>query len=169
MIITDIFSILILQSWIILWDILVNSNSHIVWILIDISHISFHFGWNERSGCCSFSYNSLLSSFVWTPGKCGRFFWPCTFWNWIGHAAIIKFYFYWFIMLKFKCETSGTSAIIWLITEHTATDGFSRKEQSNKGTGARRSNGEPNEIWWSGPTIFANSGLMRLSTIFQLL
>jgi hypothetical protein len=25
-------------------------------------------------------------------------------------------------MLKFKRETSGTSAIIWLITEHTATD-----------------------------------------------
>ena len=24
------------------------------------------------------------------------------------------------------------------------------------------------KFWWSGPTIFANSGLMRLSTIFQL-
>jgi hypothetical protein len=53
-------------------------------------------------------------------------------------------------MLKFKRETSGTSAIIWLITEHTATDHskrfFSRNEQSDNETGTRRSNDGPNEI-----------------------
>ena len=94
--ITDIFSILILQSWIILWDILLNSNSHIVWILIDISHISFVFGWNEYSGRFSFSYDRLLSSFDWTLGRCSRFTGLATFENWIGHAAIIKLYFYWY-------------------------------------------------------------------------
>jgi len=52
-------------------------------------------------------------------------------------------------MLKFKRETSGTSAIIWLITEHAVTDYstfFSWNEQSDNGTGARRSNGGPNKI-----------------------
>ena len=52
-------------------------------------------------------------------------------------------------MLKFKRETSRTSAITWLITKHTATDHnrcfFLGTSMSGNGTGAC-SNGGPNEI-----------------------
>jgi len=52
-------------------------------------------------------------------------------------------------MLKFKRETSRTSAIIWLITEHTAMDHnrrfFLETSMLDNGPGAC-SNGGPNEI-----------------------
>ena len=65
-------------------------------------------------------------------------------------------------MLKFKRETSGTSAIIWLITEHTATDHnrrfFLGTSMSDNRTGAC-SNGGPNEILM---VIFVNSGYVLM-------
>ena len=175
--ITHIFSILICNAELFsgpVWDILINSKRHIVWILIDLSHISFHFGWNERSGHFSFSYNHLLSSFVWTSGRYYRFPGLAPFENRIGHVAIIKFYFYWypiwsFTMLKFKRETSGTSAIIWLITEHTATDHSERFFLGTSSWTMGPAQGvqmtDLTKFWRPGLTIFANSDHVRCSSI----
>jgi hypothetical protein len=78
-------------------------------------------------------------------------------------------------MLKFKRETSGTSAIILLITEHTATDHIRRfflKTSSRKmGPAQGVQMAGLTKFWRSGPTesmIFANSVSFEKSVFFLM-
>jgi hypothetical protein len=73
-------------------------------------------------------------------------------------------------MLKFKRETSGTSAIILLITEHTATNHIRRffLETSSRTMGPAQGvqMADLTKFWQLGPTeptVFANSVLFNQS------